>query len=76
MLSETPGVKTASLGERVASAVREARLPDRGASLALNLSVGVAELARGDSATTRLQRADAALYVARQGGGGKVNVAT
>jgi diguanylate cyclase len=76
MLSETPGVKAASSGERVASAVREARLPDRGASLALNLSVGVAELARGDSATTWLQRADAALYVAKQGGGGKVNVAT
>ena len=75
MLSETPGIKAATLGERVASAVREARLPDHAASLSLNLSVGVAELARGDSATTWLQRADAALYVAKQSGGGKVNVA-
>jgi diguanylate cyclase (GGDEF)-like protein len=75
LLSETPGPKAATLGERVASAVREARLPDRAASLTLNLSVGVAELARGDSAMSWLQRADAALYAAKQTGGGKVNVA-
>ena len=75
LLSETASSKAATLGERVASAVREARLPDRAASLSLNLSVGVAELARGDSATTWLQRADAALYAAKQSGGGKVNVA-
>ena len=75
MLSATPGIKAATLGERVAAAVREARLPDRAASLSLKLSVGVAELARGDSATTWLQRADAALYAAKQDGGGKVTVA-
>jgi len=75
LLSETPGAKAVTLGERVASAVREARLPDRGASLSLNLSVGIAELARGDSAATWLQRADAALYAAKKAGGGKVNVA-
>ena len=75
LLSETPGAKAVTLGERVALAVREARLPDRGASLSLNLSVGVAELARGDSATTWLQRADAALYAAKKAGGGTVNVA-
>ena len=76
MLSETPGIKAATLGERVATAVREARLPERAASLSLNLSVGVAELARGDSATTWLQRADAALYAAKQNGGGTVTIAT
>jgi PleD family two-component response regulator len=59
----------------VASAVREARLPDRAPTLSLNLSVGVAELTRGDSASTWLQRADAALYAAKQDGGGRVNVA-
>lgn len=75
LLSETNGPKAATLGERVASAVREARLPDRASSLTLNLSVGVAELARGDSAMSWLQRADAALYAAKQTGGGKVNVA-
>lgn len=75
LLTETPSIKAATLGERVASAVREARLPERAATLSLNLSVGVAELTRGDSATTWLQRADAALYAAKQNGGGRVNVA-
>lgn len=75
LLTETPSVKAATLGERVSSAVREARLPERGATLSLNLSVGVAELARGDSAISWLQRADAALYAAKQSGGGKVNIA-
>ena len=76
LLSETPGAKAATLGERVTLAVRDARLPERAASLSLNLSVGIAELARGDSATTWLQRADAALYAAKQSGGGKINIAT
>ena len=75
LLTETPSVKAATLGERVASAVREARLPERAATLSLNLSVGVAELTRGDSPITWLQRADTALYAAKQRGGGKVNVA-
>jgi len=75
LLTETPSIKAATLGERVASAVREARLPERAATLSLNLSVGVAELTRGDSASTWLQRADAALYAAKQNGGGRVNVA-
>jgi diguanylate cyclase len=76
LLTETPSVKAATLGERVASAVREARLPERAATLSLNLSVGVAELARGDSAMSWLQRADAALYAAKLSGGGMVNVAS
>jgi diguanylate cyclase (GGDEF)-like protein len=75
LLTETPSVKAASLGERVSSAVREAPLPERAATLSLNLSVGVAELTRGDSAISWLQRADAALYAAKQSGGGKVTVA-
>jgi diguanylate cyclase (GGDEF)-like protein len=75
LLSETTGPKAATLGERVASAVREARLPERAATLSLNLSIGVAELARGDSAASWLQRADSALYEAKRTGGGKVNVA-
>jgi PleD family two-component response regulator len=56
--------------------VREARLPERAATLSLNLSVGVAELARGDSAISWLQRADAALYAAKLSGGGTVNIAS
>jgi diguanylate cyclase (GGDEF)-like protein len=75
LLSETASMKAATLGERVASAVREARLPEKAATLSLNLSVGVAELARGDSALSWLQRADQALYAAKQAGGGRVNVA-
>src|SRR5690348_4625920 len=75
LLSETPGAKAATLGERVAAAVRETRLPDRAATLTLGLSIGVAELARGDSAISWLQRADAALYVAKQAGGGRVHLA-
>jgi len=75
LLSETPSAKAATLAERVTQAVREARLPDRAALLALNLSVGVAELARGDSAVSWLQRADAALYAAKQAGGGRVHIA-
>jgi diguanylate cyclase (GGDEF)-like protein len=75
LLTETPSMKAATLGERVSSAVREARLPERAATLSLNLSVAVAELTRGDSAMSWLQRADAALYAAKQSGGGRVNVA-
>ena len=75
LLSETASIKAATLGERVASAVREAKLPEKAATLSLNLSVGVAELARGDSALSWLQRADQALYAAKQAGGGRVNVA-
>jgi diguanylate cyclase (GGDEF)-like protein len=75
LLSETASTKAATLGERVASAVREARLPEMASSLSLNLSVGIAELARGDSALTWLQRADQALYTAKQAGGGRVSVA-
>jgi diguanylate cyclase (GGDEF)-like protein len=75
LLSETASTKAATLGERVASAVREARLPEKASSLSLNLSVGIAELARGDSALTWLQRADQALYTAKQAGGGRVSVA-
>ena len=75
LLSETASAKAASLGERVTSAVREARLPDRAASLSLTLSVGIAQRARGDSAISWLQRADAALYAATELGGGRVNVA-
>jgi diguanylate cyclase (GGDEF)-like protein len=75
LLAETASMKAATLGERVASAVRDARMPDKAATLSLNLSVGVAELARGDSALTWLQRADQALYAAKQAGGGRVNVA-
>jgi len=73
LLSETPGPKAATLGERVASAVREARLPERAAGFSLSLSIGVAELVRGDSAALWLQRADSALYDAKRAGGGKVN---
>ena len=49
--------------------------PEKAATLSLNLSVGIAELARGDSALTWLQRADQALYAAKQAGGGRVSVA-
>ena len=63
-------------GESDPVAVREARVPDRAAALSLNLSVGVAELARGDSAASWLQRADGALYAAKKAGGGRVNIAT
>ena len=75
LLSETTGQKAATLAERIASAVREAKLPEKAASLSLNLSVGVAELARGDSAATWLERADAALHAAKQSGGGRVTLA-
>lgn len=76
LLSETPSAKAAALAERVTTAVREARLPDRAASLSLNLSVGVAEMVRGDSSIAWLQRADAALYAAKQAGGGRVHIAS
>jgi diguanylate cyclase len=75
LLSETSSAKAATLGERVASAVHEAHIPDRAATLSLSLSIGVAELARGDSALTWVQRADAALYAAKQAGGGRVHIA-
>lgn len=74
LLTETAGPRAAALGERVVGIVREARPPEQAAGLTLGLSVGVAELARGDSATSWVRRADAALYLAKRGGGNQVAV--
>ena len=74
VLAETGVDKAAILGERVLASVRAAQFPER-AKLDMNLSVGIAGFVSGDSATTWVQRADAALYQAKQSGGGRVVVA-
>jgi len=74
LLAETDAAKAGSLAERVLSAVHDAPFPERGA-LSLDLSIGVAGLAPGDSVATWMQRADVALYAAKQRGGGRVVIA-
>lgn len=74
LLAETNVAKAALLGERVRAAMRDAQFPQL-AKLSLDLSVGVAELVPGDSTASWVQRADAALYAAKQGGGGRVVIA-
>lgn len=72
VLTETAEPRATALAQRAVSIVREARPPEQAPGLTLGLSVGVAELARGDSATSWVRRADAALYAAKRGGGNQV----
>jgi diguanylate cyclase len=74
LLAETGVDKAAILGERVLGAVRDVQFPER-SQLDLDLSVGVAAFVNGDCAASWVERADAALYVAKQNGGGQVIVA-
>ena len=74
VLAETGVDKAAMLGERVRASVRAAQFPER-AKLDLDLSVGIAGFMAGDSAASWVQRADTALYQAKQNGGGRVVVA-
>lgn len=74
LLAETNVDKAAILAERVLAAVRGVEFVER-SKLDLDLSVGVAGFVNGDCAASWVERADAALYVAKQNGGGQVVVA-
>ena len=66
-----PGTDAAGgeqLGQRVLQAIRSIRLPLDEGELSFTISIGAALSAGGDDLEAIMQRADAALYVAKEGG--------
>jgi diguanylate cyclase (GGDEF)-like protein len=64
-----------SVAERLRAAVGEAPITVGGASLQVTVSIGLAEFARGQDMRMLFQRADAALYAAKEGGRNLVRAA-
>ena len=56
------------LARRVVDAARALRVAHQGRQLATTLSVGISDLAEGDTPESWLARADAALYAAKEAG--------
>ncbi len=74
LLPDTDASTGLEVGERLRQAIHQAELPglDRDSSADVTVSIGVAELAAGDTADTLLSAVDSALHEARQGGGNRV----
>lgn len=68
LLSNTPGVAAAQVGERLRAAVEELNLAADGKPLPLSISLGCATLNAGESVDDLLRRADTALYEAKRDG--------
>jgi len=60
------------LGERLRAAVESVTVPGQEQPIRVTVSIGVAELRRGDSLETLLGRADKALYRAKETGRNRV----
>ncbi len=60
------GAKSAA--ERIRTAIAAATFPFEGKTLSVTVSLGVAELAPGDTVASLLERADSALYAAKSNG--------
>jgi diguanylate cyclase (GGDEF)-like protein/PAS domain S-box-containing protein len=66
----------ARFAERVRARLAAAPLKDGGITIPVTVSIGIAAMLASDSAiTTSLSRADAALYLAKQGGRDRVKIA-
>ena len=76
MLSDTRTDDAADLLERVRCAVATQALHDGGASVCFTVSIGLASYARGEALEQTLERADRALYTAKDSGRDRVVVAT
>jgi diguanylate cyclase (GGDEF)-like protein len=72
ILSETTEAGARTLAERIRSKVAAATFPG---GLKLTISVGVAATDQPAQFTTLMERADQALYAAKQGGRNQVRVA-
>lgn len=68
LLTETTLAEVQPLIERLRAAVRNLRVRHGEAELALTVSLGVAECRRGEGYSLVLNRADAALLVAKRSG--------
>jgi diguanylate cyclase (GGDEF)-like protein len=66
LMAGAPLAEAIAAAERVRAAVAAARGTGPDADVAVTVSIGVAELADGESATDLLARADAALYAAKE----------
>ena len=72
ILAETGLADAAVLAERLRRAVERLVVPYQGRTLALTISIGVAELQASESASSWVARADRALYAAKAGGRNRV----
>ncbi|MES1157703.1 MAG: GGDEF domain-containing protein [Haliangium ochraceum] len=72
VLRETSLRDAQTLADRLLRAVRAVRIEREGTSFGLTVSVGVAQLVRGDDAATWLARSDRALYQAKNAGRDRV----
>ena len=77
VMPDTPIAAAEMVADRMRKTVGEADMPLPGASapLRVTISIGVAELARGEAASALLQRADEALYAAKNAGRDRVMLA-
>jgi diguanylate cyclase len=76
LLPETPLDAARQAGEKVRLAVEGFRFHSRGKRIPLTLSCGVAHLGEGDTVDSALERADQALYRAKDGGRNRCEVAS
>lgn len=68
VLGETPAAGAAKVGDRLMGAVRTLRIRHGEAIIAITISVGVATLKKDEHPNEWLQRADDALYAAKEAG--------
>jgi diguanylate cyclase (GGDEF)-like protein/PAS domain S-box-containing protein len=61
-----------ALAERLRRAIASAPFETLSGPMAITVSIGVAALSEGDDLTTLIERADAAMYLAKLAGGGRV----
>ncbi|MFN0073757.1 MAG: GGDEF domain-containing protein [Chloroflexota bacterium] len=72
ILSGTTLNEAVRLADRFAAVIRSTPLPDHEPPVKMTVSVGVAELARGEAADSWLARADSMLYEAKRAGRDRV----
>ncbi|MDX2054673.1 MAG: GGDEF domain-containing protein [Polyangiaceae bacterium] len=75
VLVETDQKSGEMLGQRLLEAVRKAEIVHAGKPISVTVSVGLAVLQPGESAASWLDRADKALYAAKQAGRDRLEVA-
>lgn len=73
VLPDTTAPEAADIAERLRHAVDEAPYDLDGLKMHLTVSVGVAEMTDPDTATSLVERADAALYASKQAGRNRVH---
>jgi diguanylate cyclase len=75
ILMKAPATAAAEAAQKVCRQIRESRFVLDGEEVKTSLSIGVAEIAAGESAEQLLKRADMALYLVKEAGRNNVMVA-